>query len=161
MSSSKVFKPEGSVTGSDGTEVRGSLGHLGSFRGTEYVFTTNQCQTCYNANVINTSVLTTPIMASSAQKLMVIPHLLMARLFESQYKLEDIPELLHEHKSNLNKIERKWSNNGVNPCKKNHLGYKITLKLKNMKIHCWVIVDMLNEKLAFRLTYGGEDIECP
>jgi hypothetical protein len=78
------------------------------------------------------------------------------------YECEGISQLITQNIDKLNKIQKEWSTTGQVPCKRGHVGYKIKLQLKNkVKIMCWVIMDIVEETLVYRLAYGGAKINCP
>ena len=71
-------------------------------------------------------------------------------------------KLIRRIKNCLEKIYHAWSITGLNPCKCDHMGKKITISLKHgVGIICWVIVDPIKNKIYLRLSYGGNKIRCP
>ena len=163
MSSQKIFSPEGHI-GVGPVAVGGSIGSISKSDTREYSFSSNQCQTCLNVNVINTTISTKPLelCPSGNAPIVIIPHLLSAELTSHEYTTYDVYDLIVKIKRRLVQIHTKWSRNGINPCKKNRLGYKTTLPLKDgFKLNCWVLVDQITTKLAYRLVFGGRMIPCP
>jgi len=162
MSVEKLFKPEAHV-GVGPITAGGAVGSISKSDKVEYNFDTNQCQICLNTDVINPSINTKPLelCPSGNKPIVVIPHLLSAELSYHKYDVQDIYNLIVRIKIRLAQIHTKWEKTGTNPCKKNRLGYKTTLPLKdNTKLNCWVIVDQIKTKLAYRLVFGGRDVPC-
>ena len=160
VSNNKIFKPEVGI-GTEEVNASVSLGSIGRYEGKKFIFSATQCQTCFNTNV-ESSITPVELCPANERPVVIVPNLLLTRLLASRYDLEKIYKLIVSINRRLVTILTKWSKQGRNPCKNNHVGYKITIPiLQNLKIDCWVIVDQLDTKLAFRISYGGEDIECP
>ncbi|MCH7517148.1 MAG: hypothetical protein IIB08_08550 [Bacteroidetes bacterium] len=61
----------------------------------------------------------------------------------------------------VSKYWREWEKLGINPCKKNKLGFKTSLPLKdNTKLECWIIIDQITTQLAYRIVFGGKNVPC-
>jgi len=162
MSIEKLFKPEGHV-GIGPVSVGASVGSIGKTDTVEYNFTSNRCQTCLNTGVINDSVITKPLelCTTSNRPIVIIPHLLHAALLYHKYTITDVYNLVVRIKRRLTIILNDWEKSGVNPCKKNRLGFKTILPLKdNTKLECWIIIDQIKKQLAYRLVFGGKNVQC-
>ena len=162
MSVEKLFKPEAHV-GVGTVNVGGSAGSIGKIDTVEYNFESNQCQTCLNTGVINNSIDSKPLelCTTSNQPIVIIPHLLYATLSFHRYTVQDVYDLVVRIKIRLKTVLNEWEKLGINPCKKNRLGFKTTLPLMDdTKLDCWVIIDQIKTKLAYRLVFGGKNVRC-
>ena len=162
MSKEKLFKPEVHVD-IGGVSVGGSIVSNAESDRMEHHFPSNQCQICLNTYAINICTETKPLELCPSGNLpvVIIPHLLHIVLHSHKYDIVGIYNLIVMTKNKLRRIHTKWSKNGINPCVKNKLGYKTTLLLKNgVKLDCWVIIDSIRQKLAYRLVFGGRDVSC-
>lgn len=141
-----------------------SIGSVDRNKESDTTYITKFCITCRNIDAINKINPTPPLKAydSELEKWIVIPHILSTHLKGLKYDEAEIVKLLHCIKNCLKKIYNNWSINGLNPCKSEHMGKKITIPLKNGGvIMCWVIVEPIKNKIYLRLSYGGNKITCP
>ena len=162
MSVEKLFKPQVNI-GIGPVNVGGSIGSIQKTDNVEYSFKSNRCQICLNTGVINNSLVTKPLelCTTSNRPTVIIPHLLYATLSVYKYTVLDVYDLIVRIKKRLKIIYNKWKKFVVNPCKKNRLGFKITLPIiDNIKLECWIIVDQIKTKLAYRLVFGGKNVPC-
>ncbi len=145
-------------------KIKASVGSLTRKKesGTSYI--TKFCTTCRNIDAVNIENPTPPLEAyiSDFQKWVIIPYMLSTHLKGIKYDEVEITRLLRCIRNCLEKIYNKWSIDGLNICKCNHMGRKIIIPLKHgVGIMCWVIVDSIKNKIYLRLSYGGNKIECP
>lgn len=162
MSIEKLFKPEIFV-GTNDAKVGGSLGSYGKKDQVEYKFNSNRCETCLNTDVINNSISTEPmeLCTTSEQPIVIIPHLLYSTLSVHKYTVPEVYQLIVRIKRRLIIVLNEWQKLGVNPCKKNRLGFRTSLPVDdNTKLDCWIIIDQIKNKLAYRLVFGGKDVPC-
>ena len=141
-----------------------SAGAMRRIREDSSRYITKFCRICRNIDAVDPTSPTTPLEAyfSDSKKWVVIPFMLKTHLKLVQYDEVDIRNLIRKIRICLEKIYNKWSIDGVNPCKGNHMGKKITIPLKHgVGIFCWVIIDLLADKVYLRISYGGGKITCP
>ena len=132
-------------------------------KGSETSYNTAFCVTCRNLDATNSTNPTRPLIIppNYLNKHIVIPHLLCTHL-TNNYDDAKIKGTIMSISDNLEKIYNKWSQSGVNPCKYDHVGKKIIIRLKfRVSITCWVIVDSVQDRIYLRLSYGGNKIICP
>ena len=155
----KEFKPE--ITYHNLGVAGGSIKRK---TGSTMRYITKFCKLCRNIDAAESNHPTPPIeaYASDLKKTIIIPYVLTTHLKAAGYQSDEIPLFLSKIKSQLNKIYNRWSITGVNPCKDEHMGKKLEIKLKHgVEIICWVIMDSLKVKVLIRLSYGGGKITCP
>jgi len=157
--STNQLKPEISYE-----KIKASAGSITRKKESEKSYITKFCITCRNIDAANSNHSTPSLDAylSDFQKWVVIPYMLSTHLKGIQYDESEIITLLRCIMNNLEKIYNEWSVDGLNICKCDHMGKKITIPLKHgVGIICWVIVDSIKNKTYLRLSYGGNKIECP
>ncbi len=145
-------------------KISASLGSLQSKKGSEYTMISKYCKKCLNIHVSDSFTQSEPLelFSESANKKIVIPYTLAVHLKSMRYQISDLQKLAYELGKKFDKMYKKWSKKGLNPCKSNRMGYKIKLQLKQETvIMCWVIIDMIENKIVYRLSYGGGNITCP
>ncbi len=153
------FRPEVSYE-----KFRGSLGSITRTNEFNSTYTTKFCIICRNLDAADPNNPTPPLEAihSDSSKRVIIPYVLATHLKSVQYEEVDMIKLIECIKNCLDKIYNKWSIDGLNPCKDEHMGKKITISLKHgVGIMCWVIVDSIKNEIYLRLSYGGNRITCP
>jgi hypothetical protein len=138
-------------------------GSLGKDTSSSLSYTTKFCKKCYNIHVADSSTIYSPVLIdSSPAVIFVVPYTLAVLLKTNQYTEEEILQLASDNREKLNRIQKKWSKKGQVPCKYGRMGYKIKLKLKSdIKIMCWIIVDTIRGRFAYRMSYGGAKVDCP
>lgn len=157
--SKNQFKPEVSYE-----KIKASLGSITRKKETDSTYITKFCITCRNLDAADPKNPTPPLEAilSDSKKRVIIPYILATHLKNIQYDEAEMIKLIRCIKNCLEKIYNKWSIDGLNPCKCDHMGKKITIPLKNkVGIMCWVIVDSIKNKIYLRISYGGNKITCP
>lgn len=145
------------------SEIKLSLGSLSKKNVQDYTYDSTLCQTCINIHVIDQSDIVHPfeIQSSNNQTSIIIPYTLQVQLKNLQYQEDEIIKLIHGVRIKLDKIHKRWSKRGHNPCKRGNMGYKLSLKLKRgTKINPYVIVDRIQDRIVFRLCYGGGKVDC-
>ena len=153
------FKPEVSYE-----KIKASLGSITRKKESDTSYITKFCITCRNIDAVDPTNPTPPLEAyvSDSGKWVVIPYILATHLKGIRYDEVEIIKLIRRIRICLEKIYNKWSIDGLNPCKCDHMGKKITISLKHgVGIMCWVIVDSIKNKIYLRLSYGGNKITCP
>jgi len=155
----KEFKPEityhnvGVTAGSIKRKTGSTMRYISKF-----------CKLCRNLEATELKNPTPPLeaYASDLKKTIIIPYTLATHLNAVEYEPDEIISLISKIKSKLNTIYNRWSITGVNPCKDEHVGKKLEIKLKHgVEIICWVIMDSFKDKVLIRLSYGGGKITCP
>lgn len=132
---------------------------LGKDKGSSLSYQTRFCKKCYNIHVADSSTIYDPILIGA---MFVIPYALAVLLKTNCYTEKDILQFVLDNAEMLKRIQNKWSKKGEVPCRHGRVGYKMKLKLKNdLKIMCWIIVDTIRDKLAYRMAYGGAKVNCP
>jgi len=155
----KKFEPKLGIE-----KISASLGSLQSKKDSEYTMISKYCKTCLNIHVSESSTQSKPIelFSYSTSKKIVIPYTLAGHLKSVSYQTSDLQKLAYNLSKKLDKMYKGWLKKGLNPCKCNRMGYKIKLKLKQgTVIMCWVIIDMIENKVVYRLSYGGGNVTCP
>jgi len=145
-------------------KIKASVGSITRKKesGTSYI--TKFCVICRNIDAVDPANPTPTLEAylSDSEKWVVIPYVLATHLKGIKYDVIEISKLIRCIRKCLEKIYNKWSIDGLNPCKCDHMGKKITIPLKHgVGIMCWVIVDSIKNKIYLRLSYGGNKITCP
>ena len=91
----------------------------------------------------------------------VIPHGLIVQLKHHCYYEADVHDLLKDLKDKLERCYNVRSSENRNTCKDNKIGHRITFSIGNLTVSCWVIVDILEDRIALRLSYAGGEVICP
>ena len=162
MSTKKYFGPELHVNAGP-VNIGASIASIGKTDTVEYCFPTKKCQTCLNILVTNDNVDTKPLELCTTSNLpiVIIPYILYTTLTSYGYGYTDVYDLVVRIKRQLSIILNKWKKSGINQCKCDRLGFKTSLPLKNnSKLECWVIIDQIRAKLAYRIVYGGKKVSC-
>ena len=144
--------------------IKVSAGSITRKKEFEIGYPTTLCNLCRNTDAINEINPSPPLEAynSDFRKWVVIPNILSTHLKSVKYDEGEMLKLLSCIRNCLEKIYNKWSVDGLNPCKSEHMGKKITIPLKHgVGIMCWVIVESIKNKTYLRLSYGGNKITCP
>lgn len=145
----KTFKPTIS-TGE--TEV--SLGSIGTGKIDSVTFSAVLCSICKNTTHDKQSVGPLKIIMSDYDKVIVIPYnssIFLLGMYEKD-------EIIKQNRKRFEKEFAKWSKMGINTCKNFHVGKKFIIKIHDIKIYCWIII---NHMYHIRLSYGGGKIQCP
>lgn len=144
-------------------KIKASIGSITRKKESGTTYITKFCIICRNIDAVDPTNPTPPLeaYASDYGKWVVIPYMLVTHLKSIRYDEADISKLIRCIRICLEKIYNRWSIDGLNPCH-DHMGKKITIPLKHgVGIMCWVIVDLIKNKIYLRLSYGGNKIECP
>ena len=152
----KEFRPNISVAG-QGV----SLGSIGSKKNSSLNYTTKYCKECLNIDVAKKSS-PEPITIKLKEFDIVIPSSLFEFLYINQINVKDeIVDIISRYLNKMRDFYNCYVKNGVNQCKRSKVGYKLKLKINNHKITCWIIISIINNRLVYRISYGGKNIICP
>jgi len=156
----KVLEPEVNLEPT-GLPIKFKGGRWGRMRHKEFHFKVTYCKTCKNIDVVDKSK-PKEIISNRHNASIVIPSILNSQLEIHSYEPQEIIQLINSVTNRLEKIYKKWSQaGGINPCKGNRVGKKIKLALySGIKIPCYVIVEAIRNKIVFRLSYGGSNVNC-
>lgn len=139
-----------------------SIGHFETAKGSSVSFDSKRCRKCLNVNVIDSTNPSEPMIIDMQSYEIVIPFSLFNVLDLIQIKsVKDILNLINNYIIDITKHSKNYFKKGINPCRKNRVGYKLKIEINAYTIFCWVIVDIVDNKLIYRLSYGGLNIRCP
>jgi len=164
----KTLEPEislsglGAAIGIAGLSLKG--GHITKKKSRELIFETSYCKTCRNidASISSKESHHLEMQSNSRTELVIIPHGLSVFLKDINFHHEELALRIQDLKTSLDGIYRKWQKVGSNPCKCNKVGRKLMFELKKgIIITCWIIIDSIGNKIVFRLSYGGGNVQCP
>ena len=157
----KVIDPEINIPEETGIPVKFRVGKYGKMKSKEFHFRDTYCKTCKNINVVD---IGNPkeVTSNRNKAAIVIPTILNEQLEINDYQPDEIIQLITSITKKLEKIYKKWSEDGGNnPCQGNKVGRKIKIQLHSgWKIPCNVIVETICRKIVFRLCYGGGNVNC-
>lgn len=111
-------------------------GHISKIKSNELTIDTTYCTTCRNidAGILSKDSLHLEIESANTNELVIIPHSLAIILKTLNLEPKELTSLVHELKSALDGIYKKWQLTGRNPCKKSRTGKEVELQIKNRKI---------------------------
>ena len=153
--SGKTLKPSVGVSG-----VSASLGFAGIAKRLSIAYNTILCELCRNTtNDTSSSTKPLKVTMSDYDKIVVVPYMLAIQLL-ALYDQYEITRIIRQHRVCFERIFKNWIKTGNNVCKESRVGKKISIRMRNITLDCWVIIDC-SDVCYIRLAYGGGKIQCP
>ena len=140
--------------------LQGEIGSMKTNNDYRLSYRDTLCRICRNTNVIAQEEHKPMTIPYKDKKFIVIPYLLQTIFVNNEYNERQILQLVVKICNKLETIYKKWTRNGINPCKCNHVGKKISIKLGKSSLNCFIIIESSLTGVIFRISYGGK-VQCP